>query len=39
MAYWVLPRVVAYVLNQQQHHADGDLWTGLERIEASDKGV
>jgi REP element-mobilizing transposase RayT len=34
-----LPRVVAYVLNQRQHHAAGDLWAGLERIEEADMGV
>jgi putative transposase len=34
-----LPRVVAYVLNQREHHAKSDLWLALERIEEADVGV
>jgi putative transposase len=26
-----LPRVVAYIQNQKQHHRTGDLWPALER--------
>ena len=34
-----LPRVVAYVLNQREHHAKNDLWLALGRVEAADVGV
>ena len=34
-----LPRVVAYVLNQREHHTKNDLWLALERIEDADVGV
>lgn len=34
-----LPRIVAYVLNQREHHTKYDLWLALERVEAVDVGV
>ena len=34
-----LPRVVAYVLNQREHHTKDDLWLALERVEEGDVGV
>lgn len=34
-----LPRVIEYVLNQQEHHTKNDLWLALERIEEVDVGV
>jgi putative transposase len=27
-----LPRIIAYILAQKQHHQDGALWPALERI-------